>query len=486
MPEPPELSPYAVLDALPAHAAVLDETGTIIAVNAAWRQFAEANSLRTPQYGIGLNYIAVCEAHRGTGGGEAALVAGGIREVMSRQRREFGLEYSCHGADEQRWFVVRVTRFDGPRRRLLVSHEDITERKIVEDQFRSLVATTQDAVITIDRRGRIILFNPAAERIFGYPRAEVEGKKLQMLMPMPYAGEHDGYIARYERTGERRAIGRIRTVAALRKNGEVFPIELSVTEIRAGSEIRYGAFIRDISEKIRLQERLMDRERLAAIGTTAAIFAHEVGNPLNGMSMAAQLLERQFAKQREVIGEKSVTTLRNLTAEITRLSQLLGEFRALARRQALELKPVLLTAVPADLLATEAQVYAAAGVRVEQFYAPDLPVVRADAEKLRQVFLNLFKNAVEAMPHGGTLTVRAAKVGERVRVEIEDTGKGIPPGANIFEPFVTTKARGTGLGLTIAQQLVSAHGGTLSYRNAPARGAVFVVELPVAPDTPLS
>src|SRR5262245_19282766 len=112
MPAPTELSPYAVLDALSANVAILDETGTIIAVNAAWRQFAEANFLQTPQYGIGLNYLAVCEAYRGTGGEEATLVADGIREVMSRQRGEFDLEYACHGADEQLWFIVRVTRFD--------------------------------------------------------------------------------------------------------------------------------------------------------------------------------------------------------------------------------------------------------------------------------------------------------------------------------------------------------------------------------------
>jgi len=480
MSEHTELSPYAVLDALSAHCAILDNTGTIIAVNQAWCRFADAHHLLTPNYGVGLNYFAVCEAAHSADAEHASVVANGIREVMTHQREEFDFEYACHSPQEQCWFVVHATCFDSASGVcFLVSHENITKWKQAEEQLRSLVTTTQDAVITIDRLGRITLFNPAAERIFGYPHAEVFEQNLQMLMPEPYASEHDGYVTRYERTGERRAIGRIRTVAAKRKNGEVFPIELSVTEIQTGDEVRYGALIRDISEKVRLQEQLMERERLAAIGTTAAIFAHEVGNPLNSMSIAAQLLERQFAKQQEVIDEKSVTTLQNLTGEIRRLTQLLGEFRVLARRQTLDLKPILLTTVMADLLAAEAQAYMTAGIRVEQFFAPDLPVILADAEKLRQVFLNLSKNAVEAMPHGGTLTVRATNVGRRVYVEVGDTGRGIPPGVNILEPFVTTKAQGTGLGLTIAQQIVSAHGGTLSYRSDPTQGTTFVVELPI-------
>ena len=117
-----------------------------------------------------------------------------------------------------------------------------------------LIGTTQDAVLSIDRQGRVVLFNPAAERIFGYTRDEVIGQKVNMLMAEPYATEHDEYIARYERTGEARAIGRIRTVTARRKNGEPFPIELSVTEIAVDQDVHYAAFIRDISEKTRLQD----------------------------------------------------------------------------------------------------------------------------------------------------------------------------------------------------------------------------------------
>ena len=204
-----------------------------------------------------------------------------------------------------------------------------------EAWLHSLVQTTQDAVISIDQHGRIILFNPAAERMFGYTQAEVMGQKVNMLMPEPYAREHDSYIAHYERTGEAHAIGRIRSVTARRKTGELFPIELSVTESRTEAEVRYSAFIRDISEKVQLQERLLERERLAAIGTTAATFAHEVGNPLNGMSLTAQILERRLAKRPEQVEDNIITPLRTLMSEIRCLSLLLDEFRTLARRQTL-------------------------------------------------------------------------------------------------------------------------------------------------------
>ncbi len=409
--------------------------------------------------------------------------AGFLRILQNGQGRGSNVILTREGQKREiEWSAKILKDAKGNAIGVLATGQDVTERERAQASLRSLVHTTQDAVISIDRQGRIDLFNPAAERVFGYTRAEVEGQKLQMLMPEPYAGEHDSYIARYERTGEPHAIGRIRTVAARRKNGEVFPVELSVTEIKAGDEVRYGAFIRDISEKIRLQEQLVERERLAAIGTTAATFAHEVGNPLNSMYMAAQLLERRLAKRRDLVDGTLTTPLLNLMSEIRRLTVLLDEFRALARRQKLNLRPTSLAPLVADLLAVETPAYTARGIKVEQVFPPDLPLIVADSEKLKQVLLNLCKNATEAMPEGGTLTVRAHNSGGQVRLEVSDTGVGIPAGVDIFEPFITTKPQGTGLGLTIVRQIVSAHKGTLTYRSVSGEGTTFTVALPVSPN----
>ncbi|MBI3065633.1 MAG: PAS domain S-box protein [Deltaproteobacteria bacterium] len=357
---------------------------------------------------------------------------------------------------------------------------DVTERRRVAARLRSLIDTTQDAVIFIDRQGRIDLFNPAAERIFGYTRAEVQGQKVQMLMPEPYASEHDGYIERYKRTGEPHAIGRIRSVAARRKSSEVFPIEISVAELGDDEDMRYAALVRDVSERVKLQEQLLERERLASVGTTAAILAHEIGSPLNGISLAVQLLEKQLTKQHALLDDKITALLDRIAREIRRLTLLLDEYRALTRDQRFDLQPTSLMTVVTDVLAVETQHYATLGVHVEQEIPSDLPLLVADSHKLKQVVLNLCKNAVEAMPDGGTLTVRAYDSGRQLCLEVSDTGVGIPAGIDIFAAFTTTKPHGTGLGLAVVRQIIEAHKGTLTYHSVPGQGTTFTLTLPIS------
>jgi len=381
---------------------------------------------------------------------------------------------------EQTWLSFKFPLQVGSGQRFLAGVSvDITERKRMEAWLESLVNTTQDAVIAIDRQGRIVRFNPAAELIFGYSGAEVRGQKVNMLMVEPHAREHDSYIARYEQTHQPRVIGRVRTEAARRKNGEVFPIELSLVEVTVDPDVRYAAFIRDISEKVRLQERLLERERLAAIGATAAKLVHEIGNPLNSMSMATQLLQRRLEKEREQLDDKVFASMQSLRGEIARLANLVQDFRSLSRHQQVTLRPTDVRTVVTEVLAAESPYYTTRGVKVAQTLPADLPPVPADADKLKQVVLNLCKNAVEAMPTGGTLTVRVHNSHARITIEVIDTGVGIPSGVNIFEPFVTTKAEGTGLGLPIVWQIVEGHRGTLTYTSTPGQGTTFTISLPV-------
>jgi signal transduction histidine kinase len=168
-----------------------------------------------------------------------------------------------------------------------------------------------------------------------------------------------------------------------------------------------------------------------------------------------------------------------LTNEIRRLSELLQEFRLLSGRQQFLFRPTNLRDLVYETLTVELPLYTEQGIAVEQQLAPDLPLVLIDQDKFKQVVLNLCKNAVEAMPEGGTLTVQAHNSGQRVHLEITDTGGGIPDHVNIFEPFVTTKNKGSGLGLPIVRQIVKAHGGTLTYASTPGAGTTFVVALPL-------
>jgi two-component system sensor kinase FixL len=338
------------------------------------------------------------------------------------------------------------------------------------------VTATQDAVISIDAERQVDLFNPGAERMFGYTAKEIEGNRVNVLMDEPYASEHDGYVDRYERTGEAHAIGRIRIVSGRRKNGETFPMELSIARVPLEVGVRYVALIRDVSDRVRLQSDLLHAERLATLGATAAMLAHEVGNPLNGLSLNLTLLGKRLSRSGATKDEDVSALLSLLNAEIERLANLLAEVRGYARHLRLELRRTRLTHLVEDVL--RLQVFGG-HIQVERSLAPKLPEIVADAEKLKQVFLNLFKNAVEAMPEGGVLTIRGEPRERDVVVHVIDTGLGIAEGVDPFRPFGTTKREGTGLGLSIVKEIVAAHGGTLTYASHTGKGTTFSLTLPI-------
>jgi two-component system sensor kinase FixL len=356
---------------------------------------------------------------------------------------------------------------------------DVTEQRKAERSLQVLIETTQDAVISIDRQARIVMFNAAAERVFGYTKVEIKGQKVNMLMADPYASEHDGYIARYESTGEPRAIGRIRTVSARRKSGEIFPIELSVTQVASGEEVNYAAFIRDISEKVKLQQQAVENERLATIGSMAAKFGHELGNPLNGMSLTIQLLEQRLRKQSESVDEQVAATLTRLKSEIARLNFLLQDFRSLSRKESYNFESTSLSGLVGEAIEIELPRYVEQGIEVESSFTADLPPITVDIDKMKQVILNLAKNAVEAMPKGGKLSFTGLATAGRVTLEVSDTGVGIAPEVDVFEPFFTTKSFGTGIGMTIVRQIVAAHGATISYRSEAGKGTTFSIQFPL-------
>jgi signal transduction histidine kinase len=231
----------------------------------------------------------------------------------------------------------------------------------------------------------------------------------------------------------------------------------------------------------RLHDQLIENERLAAIGTTSAKFAHEIANPLNGMAMTTQLLQRYLARQGSLSDEKVSSALQTINNEIQHLRALLDEFRSLYRRENYNFQPTLLATVIKEVLALESPEYMGRGIQVEQACPEDLPLVMADREKLKQALLNLCRNAAEAMPNGGKMIVRVRSSGDQVILEVEDTGTGIPDGIDILEPFATTKASGTGLGLVIVRQIVAAHKGTMTYASEPDRGATFRLILPQHP-----
>jgi signal transduction histidine kinase len=269
-------------------------------------------------------------------------------------------------------------------------------------------------------------------------------------------------------------------VTAKHKDGALFPIELSVTEIAVDDEVHYAAFIRDISEKTRLQEKLIESEKLAAIGNTAAKIAHEIANPLNGIYLTLQLVEQRLTR-RSAADEPALSNVVKIKKEIARLNQLVRDFRSLARQQTYDFRPMRLAALIDEVVDLQQPLLESHGVVVERSISDDVPVVRVDEDKLKQALLNLLKNAAEAMPAGGFVSIAVQRRTDDIMIEIRDTGMGIPPGTDIFAPFVTTKKDGTGLGLLIVWQVATAHGGTISYDSQPGKGATFRLTLPLSP-----
>ena len=403
--------------------------------------------------------------------GEARIIGRG-REVVA-QRRD-GTTFPVH-------LSVGEMVVDGERKFTGMLH-DLSARVQLEQQlrasearWRAVIDSAVDAVIVIDAHGRIETFNPGAERLFGYPPAEVLGQNVAMLMPSPDREQHDGYLAAYLATGRAKIIGVGREVTARRKDGTTFPVHLSVGEITMDGERKFTGILHDLSARVRMEARLREQAALASLGEMAAVVAHEVKNPLAGIRGAIEVLAgRQPAGSSE----------RSLMAEIiVRIDSLNGMMKDLLlfartpqpRRSATDVVP-LVTATAA-LLSTDP---ALRGVDV--VVQGTAPPVSADPELLKIVIQNLLVNSAQAMGGHGRITVALRAVNGSCEIAFSDNGPGIPPEvrSKIFQPFFTTKSRGTGLGLPTAKRLIEAHDGRISVECPPSGGTTVAIHLPLS------
>jgi len=409
-----------------------------------------------------------------------ARTQGGWRGEISNRRKD-GTLFTTY---------ARISGVDvAEKQHLVVVHEDLTERKrlteALQEKQRQFEAIFEEAAIGISLTtldGRIAVSNPALQTILGYSRDELRDMTFAQVMHYDNAQEEEGLLQQLV-DGKCAAVQMVGRYS--HKDGYTGWGHVTVSLIRDSEGVPLCAvrMVEDITERKQTEEKLRESARLATMGATAAKLAHEIGNPLNGMYTTIQLLERHLAKHKETPDNIITSTMQDLTHEIHRLRALLQEFLALARPQHLTLQPIDLAIVVKEVLAIEAPQYHEQGIRIKQVFPKDLPPVMTDREKLKQVLLNLCKNAVEAMPKGGTLTVSGDHSGEQVGLEVIDTGEGIPEGMDIFELFTTTKPGGTGLGLAIVRQIVAAHRGTITCNSVPGQGATFRVTLPSASES---
>ncbi len=378
---------------------------------------------------------------------------------------------------------------------------DITDAKraaaaLIESEalLRSILDTVPDGMVVIDARGTVQSFSAAAEHMFGYSAEEVLGRNVSMLMPSPYRENHDGYLARYLATGERRIIGFGRVVTGQRKDGSVFPLELSVGEARSDGRRLFTGFVRDLTERQQTLNRLQELQtelshvsRLTEMGQMASALAHELNQPLTAAMNYFEVGRRLLARLDNNMVQRALGIVDQAAGQVARATQIIHGLRDFVTKDESEQR-----VQPVDQLIGEASALALIGVRdigvkIQLRIAPQLPKVVVDKIQIQQVVVNLIRNAVEAMAHCERRELMVSAVfgaAGVVEIAVADTGPGIAPeiAERLFQPFVTTKAHGMGVGLSICRSIVEAHGGTLQAEANPEGGTIFRFSLPPAAD----
>jgi two-component system sensor kinase FixL len=345
-------------------------------------------------------------------------------------------------------------------------------------------------MIVIDAQGSIQSFSAAATRLFGYGSDEAVGRNISMMMPPPYREQHDAYLARYLATGERRIIGTGRLVVGQRKDGSTFPMELAVGEMRSGNRRFFTGFVRDLTERQETQKRLQDLQselifmgRFTALGEMASTLAHELNQPLTAatsyLNGARRLLDngKDPAMAREAVESAAAQMLR-AGQIIKRLREFVA--RGESERQIEDLSKLIEEAAALAMVGARET-----GVRISFAFDSTSPQVLADKVQIQQVLLNLIRNGMEAMQDRASreLEISSHRVADgMMEIAVADTGSGIAPEilGQLFQPFVTTKKTGMGVGLSISRTIVESHGGRLWAEARPGGGTIFRLTLPLA------
>lgn len=351
------------------------------------------------------------------------------------------------------------------------------EIHVREERLSAILNTAVDAIITIDRHGLITGVNPATERMFGFTQEEMVGSNVTMLMPAPYRDEHDAYIKRYLETREPKIIGIGREVSAMRKDGTTFPVHLAVSEIDHLQ--MFTGIVRDLTDLKAAEEKLVQSERLAAIGQMMTGLAHESRNALQRTRACLDMLELELGDQPE-----NVDLIHRGQTALDELHRLYEEVRGYAAPIQLDGRECDLSSIRRTVWENLSEQRAGRSIEFAEVDASVETACRLDPHRISQVMRIVFENAIAAVPDPGLIQVECADADidgrAAVRIVIRDNGPGFPPDLidRVFEPFFTTKTKGTGLGMAIAKRIVEAHGGLINVSNAPDGGARVGLTLP--------
>ncbi len=390
------------------------------------------------------------------------------------------------------------------RRGQLVRHVgtmvDVTERRLTElalwqreARLRSILETAPEAIVTIDERGIVGSFSASAEALFGYAASEVIGRNVSMLMPQPHRDQHDGYLDRYLKGGERHIIGIGRVVEGQRKDGTLFPMELAVGEVQTGGERIFTGFIRDLTSRQRMEQELRQAQKMEAVGQLTGGIAHDFNNLLTVIIGNLEMLESRIEKEgRPAAWIKDAYETAQAGAELT------GRLLAFGRRQALH--PVVTDL--AQLVSESSGLLRRTlgeSIEIRTVIAKELLRPLVDPNQLQNALLNLAINARDAMPSGGRLTIEVSNAeididyaqshpevrpGRYVMIAVTDTGTGMTREVleRAFEPFFSTKGpgAGTGLGLSMVYGFTKQSDGHAQIYSEPGKGTTVRLYLPRA------
>jgi PAS domain S-box-containing protein len=427
--------------------------------------------------------------------GQAKIIGLG-REVIGRRRDgstfPMDLAVSEFQIEKQRFFTGIVRDITDRKQLEQEIRQRLQEVADAEERMRSVVDHVVDGIISIDEHGTVLTYNPAAERIFGYERSDVVGQNVKMLMPEPYQGQHDDYIANYLRTGQAKIIGIGREVVGRRKDGTIFPMELAISVFKLGEKRYFTGIVRDITERKQLEQQLQQRlndlaEADRQKNDFLAMLAHELRNPLAPLRNALHLMKMPGANGDAVTQARDMME-RQLHHLVRLVDDLLDVSRIIRDKIELRKEPVDLAIAVARAVETAQPVVETQGHQLT-ISLPNQPVwVEADLLRLAQVIANLLTNAAKYTDKAGHISIVVEREQEEGVIRVRDTGVGIPAELlpRIFELFVQadhTLARsqgGLGIGLTLVKRLVELHAGTVSVTSEGAnKGTEFAVRLPL-------
>jgi PAS domain S-box-containing protein len=454
------------------------------------------------------------------------------QQVMRTGEPLVGKEEKETWADgRERWVLTTKMPLPGRDGSLLGTFgisRDITRRKQAqmhleasERRYRQLTEASLDAIVVADEQQRILLFNPAAERTFGYAAAEIMGQPLAQLIPTAYADAHAQGFRRFLATRQGRIVGRTVELRGRRKDGTEFPLELSLSALDLGGEMQFLGAIRDLTERNRLRAMMVQTEKLASIGQLSAGVAHEINNPLAYVGSNLAVLERDVkglmrllglyeqARDRLAAADRECLCQAEALAEeidlpyirdnldrllsrtrdgVQRVARIVSSMRSLARTAPPELEQTPIPKLVEISLEMIAGQLRRRNIAVELDYNGAAHAVSCVPTQISQVLLNLLVNALHAIEStargdGGRIRIATRDVGPELCIEIADNGCGIDPQvkSRLFDPFFTTKpvGEGTGLGLSIAHEIITGHGGRIEVESQPGVGSTFRIFLPL-------